>query len=434
MTVSTRTFPVTLTSATANTVIEIVHFRDEPLLTGEKAAVYLEAAFCNVSLKSFQLMRFPDYEGDESDAERLSLFTAAELASQKIGLRILSRKSNTGTWREKAEVILTNAGRKSYFDLLIPYLAKAQVRLLEYNDAIGIQLIDYGNGLLKQNDFIEIEFAVTVDISKKNDDFEQLSARISSLELALEGKLVNLPANTLLGRNATTGTAQPILQSTFAKPADIDTAIFNLIGAAPAALNTLDELANAISDDQNFAATITNSLTSKYNALAYNSSFNPNNFISGIQGADADLGEGLRGWHFITNIRSTSVNFGFQLAFCDTSSLCKFREKISGQWEAWKIIACGESIAVKYKVLSGVTAANSGETVTLPHGLTPGNIISISGVIFYAANATVPICGTQSQYATVIASDAININVTNVANNSAGIYSKPLKLLVWYIG
>lgn len=205
----TRTFPITLSSATTNAVTELVHFRDVPLLAGETAAVYLEACFCNISLKSFQLMKFPTYEGDESEAEKLALFTAAELASQKVGLRILSRKNNTGAWREKAEVILTNAGRKSYFDLLIPYLAKAQVRLLEYNDSLGIQLIDYGNGLLKLTDFIEIECAVSVEISKKN-DFEELSARIASLELALEGKLTNLPANSLLGRTGTVGTVEPL--------------------------------------------------------------------------------------------------------------------------------------------------------------------------------------------------------------------------------
>jgi hypothetical protein len=210
VTTTTRTFPILLSPTTTNAVIELVHFRDVPLVADESAAVYLEAAFCNVSLKSFQLMKFPNYEGDESEAERLALFTAAELSSQKIGLRLLGRKNNTGAWREKAEIILTNAGRKSYFDLLIPYLAKAQVRLLEYNDALGVQLIDYGNGLLKLTDFIEIEFACTVDIQKKNNNFEQLSARIASLELALEGKLTGLSANSLLGRIGTAGTVQTI--------------------------------------------------------------------------------------------------------------------------------------------------------------------------------------------------------------------------------
>jgi hypothetical protein len=42
-----------------------------------------------------------------------------------------------------------------------------------------------------------------------------------------------------------------------ATQADITTAINNVINAAPAALDTLDELANALGDDANFAATMT---------------------------------------------------------------------------------------------------------------------------------------------------------------------------------
>ena len=59
------------------------------------------------------------------------------------------------------------------------------------------------------------------------------------------------------------GTVEAIPQSNFAKPSDIDTAIFNLIGGAPGALNTLDELAQALADDANFAATVTNLLAAK---------------------------------------------------------------------------------------------------------------------------------------------------------------------------
>lgn len=195
----TKTFPLTLnTSTSASTVIEVAHFRDILIESGDSVAIYLEAMFCNISLKSFQLMRFPDYDGDENDAERLSKFTESELKSQKIGLRILTRKNNAGNWRERAEVILTNAGRKSYFDLLIPYLAKAQVKLLEYNDSLGVQLIDYGNGLLKENDFIEIECACSVQIEKKN-DVEALSARIEALETLLS--TFGAPSASLPGTN-----------------------------------------------------------------------------------------------------------------------------------------------------------------------------------------------------------------------------------------
>jgi hypothetical protein len=48
-----------------------------------------------------------------------------------------------------------------------------------------------------------------------------------------------------------------------ATQADITTAINNVINAAPAALDTLDELANALGDDANFAATMTTNLSTK---------------------------------------------------------------------------------------------------------------------------------------------------------------------------
>lgn len=47
--------------------------------------------------------------------------------------------------------------------------------------------------------------------------------------------------------------------------AAINTAINNLIAAAPGALNTLNELAAALGDDPNFATTVTNSLATKLN-------------------------------------------------------------------------------------------------------------------------------------------------------------------------
>ena len=47
---------------------------------------------------------------------------------------------------------------------------------------------------------------------------------------------------------------------TFATQTDVGNAISNLIGAAPAALDTLYELANAISNNSNFATTVLNAV------------------------------------------------------------------------------------------------------------------------------------------------------------------------------
>jgi hypothetical protein len=51
-----------------------------------------------------------------------------------------------------------------------------------------------------------------------------------------------------------------------ATPADITTAIDGLVGAAPGALDTLNELAGALGDDPNFATTVTNALAAKADA------------------------------------------------------------------------------------------------------------------------------------------------------------------------
>jgi len=53
-----------------------------------------------------------------------------------------------------------------------------------------------------------------------------------------------------------------------ATPADITTAIDNLVGGAPGALDTLNELAAAIGDDASYAATITTSLGNKQDKVA----------------------------------------------------------------------------------------------------------------------------------------------------------------------
>jgi hypothetical protein len=43
----------------------------------------------------------------------------------------------------------------------------------------------------------------------------------------------------------------------------VDTAVANVIDSAPAALDTLNELAAALGDDANFSTTVTNSIATK---------------------------------------------------------------------------------------------------------------------------------------------------------------------------
>ena len=56
-------------------------------------------------------------------------------------------------------------------------------------------------------------------------------------------------------------------QSTTYTKTEVDTAIANLVDSAPDALNTLNELANALNDDENFSTTVTNNLALNPDAL-----------------------------------------------------------------------------------------------------------------------------------------------------------------------
>jgi hypothetical protein len=68
----------------------------------------------------------------------------------------------------------------------------------------------------------------------------------------------------VIADNAITSTK--IASGTSVSPSQLTTEINNLIASAPGALNTLDELAAALGDDANYAATITTALSAKANS------------------------------------------------------------------------------------------------------------------------------------------------------------------------
>ncbi len=89
---------------------------------------------------------------------------------------------------------------------------------------------------------------------------KQLQARINYLKSELIGLGVSAFIRTLLD-DIDAATARATLGAV--TQADIETAIANLVASSPAALDTLNELAAALGNDPNFAATITNALALK---------------------------------------------------------------------------------------------------------------------------------------------------------------------------
>ena len=113
-----------------------------------------------------------------------------------------------------------------------------------------------------------------------------LAAKANTADLAAvatTGAYADITGTPILAAVATTGsyaslTGTPDLSS-YATQTYVTTAVSNLVDTAPAALDTLNELAAALGDDANFAGTVTTSLAAKANtadlaAVATSGSYN----------------------------------------------------------------------------------------------------------------------------------------------------------------
>lgn len=72
-----------------------------------------------------------------------------------------------------------------------------------------------------------------------------------------------LGGNLAAGNNKITGLGTPSVSTDAATKGYVDTAVSDVVDAAPGALDTLNELAAALGDDANFSTTVTNSIATK---------------------------------------------------------------------------------------------------------------------------------------------------------------------------
>lgn len=210
--------------------------------------------------------------------DRVIEMQSLESKFPKCQLLIFGKNAGETNWIWLNTETIQNSGNRVNTLKLVPYLNQSDSFAPGRKTQIGIQFIvdPVSNSTLPQaGDRLTVQGSVHLDVnpidgdSKKNDEVERLRTQVAALELALEGRLVNLAANSLLGRTAGTGTVEVIPASTFATPAQVEAAISALLGGATqSTLDTIGELAAALGSNPNFAATVASSLASKVDLIS----------------------------------------------------------------------------------------------------------------------------------------------------------------------
>lgn len=302
-------------------------------------AVVIESLSINYYLPSLGIQTpAPALKRNSTLQDRVVEMQALESKFPKCQMLIFARTSAVGNWIWLNTEVIQNSGNRVNTIKLLPYINQSDIFIPGRGTQIGIQFIadPVSNSTLPQTqDRVTVQGSVRldvnpIDLSSKKNDVEALTARLAAMELALEGRLVNLPANSLLGRQLGTGTVERIPASTYATPAQLDAAISALIGGATqVTLDTLSELGAALGNDPNFATTITTALGTKVD-LATNQTVNGiKNFAEPIKtpyfqkDITTRITTGVNwlanNWYLIPNL-GIPFNFGEVRLYCLTAN------------------------------------------------------------------------------------------------------------------
>ena len=134
----------------------------------------------------------------------------------------------------------------------------------------------------------------------------------SALDASLSSKTTNNlteGSTNLYYTDARVGTY--LTNNSFATQTYVTTALANLVDSAPSTLDTLNELAAALGDDENFATTVTTSLGNKLNISDFDSTFDTRLALK----STSDLTEGLTNLYFTTDRARESISVSGDLSY-----------------------------------------------------------------------------------------------------------------------
>lgn len=232
-------------------------------------------ARCLAENKSVTFSAIQLGSGDAPNAD-LSLVTELAHVEKTLSIAAISRKGPEVTCTAKLD----------YTEITTDFQWKEVALVAKDPDTQADVLICYGNaggygdwvtsGLAATAKNINITVLVstdvnvtaTIDNTKTYALIDLTNVSADNLKTAVE-RSGALDAYAPLASPALTGTPtaptaeQGDSSTTLATTAFVNAAILRLIGAAPGALDTLEELANALGDDPNFATTMTNLIAGK---------------------------------------------------------------------------------------------------------------------------------------------------------------------------
>ena len=152
---------------------------------------------------------------------------------------------------------------------------------------------------------------VTITATVADDSHNHVISNVDGLQTALDLK-APLASPALSGTPTAPTAAAGTNTTQVATTAFVSTAVANLVDTAPAALDTLNELAAALGDDPNFATTVSTSIGTKLDSADYNAAdvLTKIKTVDGASsGLDADLLDGQEGSYYrnASNINAGTI-------------------------------------------------------------------------------------------------------------------------------
>jgi len=223
-----------------------------------------------------------------------------------------------------------------------------------------------------------------------------------------------IASGTITAANLVSGTLDGVLNTylttnSYATESYVTTAVSNLIDAAPASLDTLNELAAALNDDANFATTVTDSIATKLPLAG--GTISGNLTVSGAASTGVLTAAASAG-----GTSAIFKNIGPQ-----NSNGVELRGGTTGSTVNWAIKK-DETVAQALQIFP--STANGGTTYTTPVATllssgnvgigtsSPGSKLEVNGNIFTTSNTNYLLFGTEP---------AVNPYIQGVSDNSLAI-------------